>query len=141
MNQVPEIVCDLLFYLSGYIHHRTDEIPKDVYTKMLKAQILNVPVATQEQIDNYNSEGWKHDAVGIDRNLEALIDFSNNFKRLRDAKPTAEESLKADMRMFQILKANNIPIGMQLQSVNDNFNNFIKNTVAIKGVNTAVKKE
>ena len=91
MNQVPEIVCDILYYLSGYIHHRTDQIPKDVYTKMLKAQIENVSTATQEHIDNYNNDGWMYDAKGIDRNVEALVDFSNNFKRLRDAKPTAEE--------------------------------------------------
>ena len=32
-----------------------------------------------------------YDAVGIDKNVKALVDFSNNFKRLRDAKPTAEE--------------------------------------------------
>ena len=86
---MPEIVCDLLFYLSGYVHHRTDEIPKDVYKKMLIAQIDNVSVASQEQIDNFNNDGWKYDAVGIDRNVDALVDFSNNFKRLRDAKPTA----------------------------------------------------
>ena len=46
MNHVPEIVCDVLYYLSGYVHHRTDEIPKDVYTKMLKAQIENVSTAS-----------------------------------------------------------------------------------------------
>ena len=91
MNQVPEIVCDVLYYLSGYVHHRTEEIPKDVYTKMLQAQIDNVSTASQEQIDNYYNDGWMYDAKGIDRNVEALVDFSNNFKRLRDAKPTAEE--------------------------------------------------
>ena len=91
MNHVPEIVCDVLYYLSGYIHHRTEDISKDVYTKMLKAQIANKSVASQEQIDNYNNDGWMYDAKGIDKNLAALVDFSNNFKRLRDAKPTAEE--------------------------------------------------
>ena len=64
---------------------------KEKYQKMLTAQIKNVSIASQDQIDNYNSEGWKYDVEGIDRNVEALVDFSNNFKRLRDAKPTAEE--------------------------------------------------
>ena len=46
MNQVPEIICDLLYYLSGYVHYRTDLISKDVYQKMLIAQINNTSVAT-----------------------------------------------------------------------------------------------
>ena len=58
---------------------------------MLQAQIANVSTASKEQIDNYNQDGWMYDAVGIDKNVKALVDFSNNFKRLRDAKPTAEE--------------------------------------------------
>ena len=73
-----------------------------------------------------------YDAKGIDKNVEALVDFSNNFKRLRDAKPTAEEQLIADMRMMKILKKQNIPVGIQLQSVNDNFNDLINKTVAGK---------
>ena len=41
------------------------------------------------------------------------------------------------MRMFKILKANNLPISMQLQSVNDNFDKLVKKTVEMKGgVNT-----
>ena len=36
INEVPEIVCDVLFYLSGYIHYRTDRISLEGYEKMLR---------------------------------------------------------------------------------------------------------
>ena len=36
------------------------------------------------------------------------------------------------MRMMKLLKSNNIPVGMQLQSVNDNFNNLISKTMSSK---------
>ena len=36
------------------------------------------------------------------------------------------------MRMMKILKEKNIPIGLQLQSVEDNFNNLINKTMASK---------
>ena len=26
LNEVPEVLCDLLFYLTGYMHHKTDLI-------------------------------------------------------------------------------------------------------------------
>ena len=39
MNQVPEIVCDVLFYLSGYVHHRTEDISLEAYKQMLMCQV------------------------------------------------------------------------------------------------------
>ena len=39
MNQVPEIVCDVLFYLSGYVHHRTSTMHQDMYKQLLMAQV------------------------------------------------------------------------------------------------------
>ena len=69
--------------------------------------------------------------------MDALVEFSNNFKRLRDAKPTPEEQLAADMRTFQILKAKNLPISLQLQNVNDNFDSLLKKVIVKKGGDTA----
>ena len=65
------------------------------------------------------------------------MDFSNNFKRLRDAKPTPVEQLAADMRTFQILKAKNLPVSLQLQNVNDNFDSLLKKVIVKKGGDTA----
>lgn len=39
MNEVPEIVCDILFYLSGFVHYRTDRISAETYHQMLRCQI------------------------------------------------------------------------------------------------------
>lgn len=39
MNQVPEIVCDVLFMLSGFSHYRTNQIDSDVYKEMLMCQV------------------------------------------------------------------------------------------------------
>ena len=47
LNGVPEIVCDVLCYLSNYLHHRSDVIGKEAYQSMLLGQILNLPVATE----------------------------------------------------------------------------------------------
>jgi len=31
MNEVPEIVCDILYHLSGYVHYRTDRFSEEAY--------------------------------------------------------------------------------------------------------------
>ena len=35
LNEVPEVICDLLFYLTGYMHHKTDLISEEAYNKLL----------------------------------------------------------------------------------------------------------
>jgi hypothetical protein len=39
MNDVPEIVCDILCYLSRHVHHRSNHIEKKVYEHLLFSQI------------------------------------------------------------------------------------------------------
>ena len=36
MNEIPEIVCDILYYLSGFVHYRTNRFSQEVYEKFLK---------------------------------------------------------------------------------------------------------
>ena len=38
MNKIPEIVCDILFYLSGYVHYRTDSMSEEAYRNILMGQ-------------------------------------------------------------------------------------------------------
>ena len=38
MNEVPEIVCDILYHLSGYVHHRTNKFSYEAYEEMLRCQ-------------------------------------------------------------------------------------------------------
>lgn len=35
LNDIPEIVCDVLCYLTNYFHHRSDIISKEAYKNML----------------------------------------------------------------------------------------------------------
>ena len=59
MNQAPEIVCEVIYYLSGFLHHRTDQVSYDAYKEVMRCQVNNISVASKQQVDNYNSEGWK----------------------------------------------------------------------------------
>jgi len=61
MNQVPEIVCDVLFYLAGYVHYRTEDISLEAYKQLLMCQVQNHSAFSKKQSDVYNSEGWKED--------------------------------------------------------------------------------
>lgn len=37
-NDVPEIVCDIFYYLANYSHYRTGYLNKDTYERLLNAQ-------------------------------------------------------------------------------------------------------
>ena len=50
MNESPEIVNDILYYLSGYVHHRTNLVSYEDYKKILKGQVQNESIQTQEQV-------------------------------------------------------------------------------------------
>lgn len=43
LNEVPEIVCDVLYYLSGYVHFRSKIMNAQLYEKMLRCQISDEP--------------------------------------------------------------------------------------------------
>ena len=47
MNDVPEIVCDILCYLSRHVHHRSNHLDKKVYEHLLSSQINKVIVQTE----------------------------------------------------------------------------------------------
>lgn len=65
LNVIPEILCDILFYMCGYVHYRADKLTKDVYTHMLTGQILHIPVSSHEQLTNMENGGWMHSTNGI----------------------------------------------------------------------------
>ncbi len=50
------------------------------------------------------------DFKGIENNIEILTQFTNNFKKVRDAGPTPEEALKARLKSIQYQKENKIDI-------------------------------
>lgn len=39
MNVVPEIICDILGYLAGYVHFRTNFMSREAYESMLNGQV------------------------------------------------------------------------------------------------------
>ena len=100
MNEAPEIVCDVLFYLSAYVHHRTNHMPYETYKNVLFSQVQNTDIRTKEQIQCYKDFGWQSDHLGIDANRRELRDFYKNFRHMRDAKPTEDEVLKSQMRVI-----------------------------------------
>lgn len=100
---MPEIVADVIFALSGYAHHRSNNLTTEQYKQMLIGQNTNTSIASKKQVDNYQEEGWKYDDKGIAENLETLRVFSKNFRFERDAKATPEEDLKSKMAMIKDL--------------------------------------
>jgi len=65
INESPEIVNDVLFFLSGYVHHRTNLVSYETYKTILQGQVSNSSIQTKEQISNYQEDGWKYDGKGI----------------------------------------------------------------------------
>ena len=39
MNEAPEIVCDLLYYMAGFVHYRTNFMSQESYAQMLHCQV------------------------------------------------------------------------------------------------------
>ena len=72
LNVVPEIVCDILCYLTHYFHYRSDLISKEAYSSMLTGQILNMHVATQKSINNFEQGGWRYSTNGIAQHMKDL---------------------------------------------------------------------
>lgn len=65
MNGAPEIVCEIIYHLSGYLHHRTDFMTYDTYKQMMIGQLEDRNIASSSQKDIYSKVGWKEDADGI----------------------------------------------------------------------------
>ena len=47
-NDVPEIVCDIFYYLAHYSHYRTGYLNRDTYERLLNAQHENRLLETEE---------------------------------------------------------------------------------------------
>eukprot|EP00353_Schmidingerella_taraikaensis_P016599 CAMPEP_0185613668 /NCGR_PEP_ID=MMETSP0436-20130131/28118_1 /TAXON_ID=626734 ORGANISM="Favella taraikaensis, Strain Fe Narragansett Bay" /NCGR_SAMPLE_ID=MMETSP0436 /ASSEMBLY_ACC=CAM_ASM_000390 /LENGTH=98 /DNA_ID=CAMNT_0028247853 /DNA_START=610 /DNA_END=906 /DNA_ORIENTATION=+ len=75
MNEVPELVCDLLFYMSGYVHFRTNRFSQEGYEQILRCQLQNINVMSKEQMTNYNNDGWKHDEKGVEDRMNEYLAF------------------------------------------------------------------
>lgn len=75
MNQVPELICDILYYMSGFIHYRTDQMSAEAYKHLLTSQVSNTQVNSNQQNFIYETEGWKHDQRGIEKRLEEYLAF------------------------------------------------------------------
>lgn len=110
MNGVPEIVSEIIFLLSGYLHHRTDTMSYDTYRELMLGQIEDRNVASTVQQANYAKDGWKEDAKGIDENIEMLAKFTKEFRHDRDAKGTPYELVTARMRVLRKLVEQGIPL-------------------------------
>lgn len=130
-NEVPEVVCDLLFYLSGYVHHRSDIFTEDAYRQLLVKQMDDISIASEIQKAKYQQLGWQYDQKGIDENIKILTNFSDNYRRDRDAKPTEEENLQSQMRICGDLERLGVPLG-SLANVKKNFDLKLKAAIAHK---------
>ena len=75
MNEAPEVICDLLFYMSGFIHYRTDQIDQEVYEQMLRCQVSNIEPKSKEQMKNIQKGGWKEDELEIEARMEEYLHF------------------------------------------------------------------
>jgi hypothetical protein len=69
LNLIPEIVCEVLCYLSGYVHHRNDQISHAVYSRKLVTQINGGSLATDEMKENYEKDGWRYTPRGLDEQV------------------------------------------------------------------------
>ena len=99
MNVVPEIVCDILCYLCNYFHYRTDAFTRDAYVSLLTGQTLGVPVASQDQIDKYEEEGWMYSSRGIQERWQTFV--KQDPRAMRIAPPTEEEILRAQVSSYK----------------------------------------
>ena len=89
MNVVPEIVCDILGYMSDYVHYRTHKMNRDLYENMLHFQVRQIEIMTEQQRGNFEREGWMHSTNGLQKHL-AEIDMDHIRKELA---PLTEEQV------------------------------------------------
>ena len=132
MNEVPEIVSHVIFNLSGYAHHRTNNLTMEQYRKLLMGQRDDQTIETETQVQIYEHDGWKHDDKGIAANLEMLRVFGNNFKHECEKKPTPEEDLKSKYATYKGLQENGIPLREEQKDLIKNFDNKLKKIIAKK---------
>lgn len=122
MNGIPEIVCEIIFVLSGYLHHRTDFMTYDTYKQMMIGQIEDRNVASVAQTETYNKVGWKEDAEGIDNIIEELVQFASTFRNDRDAKATNLETVRARAKVIKKLQG----MGIEMPGDEDFLNAYDK---------------
>ena len=99
---------------------------------MLQCQVQNISAASKHQTDFYELEGWKSDDKGIDRNIEILQDFTDNFRRVRDAKPSKEEMFTAEARVLQTLQQEGIPLTKTQRDKLLNYDRHLKSIISKK---------
>ena len=132
MNEVPEIVSHVIFNLSGYAHHRSNNLTMEQYRKLLMGQRDDQSIESEMQVQNYEREGWKFDDKGIAANLEALRVFGNNFRYECDKKPTPEEDLKSKHATYKQLQEAGIPLRDEQKDILKNFDSKLRKIIAKK---------
>ena len=61
--------------------------------------------------------------------MDALTEFSNNFKQFRDMPATEEEILFSKKRIVSDLLKLGIPLGQELNNVSKNFDGLLKKII------------
>ena len=89
VNFIPEIVCEILAYLSNYIHHRSEDIPYQIYERMLICQITGESLATEEMKKNYLVDGWRYTPRGLDKQVEDLSNYQTTV--MSEAQPSKDD--------------------------------------------------
>ena len=122
----------VIFNLSGYAHHRSNNLTMEQYKKLLMFQRNDQSIETEMQLHNYEQEGWKFDEKGIAANLEALRIFGNNFKYECEKKPTPEEDLKSKYATYKGLQENGIPLKEDQLNLIKTFDSKLRKVIAKK---------
>jgi len=65
INDVPEIVCDILCYLSKYYHYRTNAMERALYERLMDAQQADIVLETDQQRENKNRFAWRYTIEGL----------------------------------------------------------------------------
>ena len=83
-------------------------------------------IESENQVQNYEREGWKFDDKGIANNLEMLRNFGNNFRYECDKKPTPEEDLKSKYATYKSLQEAGIPLKEEQKDILLNFDSKLR---------------
>ena len=89
-------------------------------------------IESENQVQNYEREGWKFDDKGIANNLEMLRNFGNNFRYECDKKPTLEEDLKSKYATYKSLQEAGIPLKEEQKDILLNFDSKLRKIITKK---------
>lgn len=98
-NDVPEIVCEVIHYLSGQLHHRTSHISKDTYIRMLNAQMEGKVIESEGQKERKRKFGWRYTFEGLEQQIQKLS--PRDIIRNRNRVLTEEQKKEADEAVFR----------------------------------------